>query len=256
MTKKYVLITGGSSGIGFSLAKKFAREGYHLILVASNEKRLNKAARELLLRNTDIKVITVAQDLSKPDAAKKVYSTLKKMGISVAVLINNAGFGLVGDTTTLEDRKVQEMLQVNIGAMEMFCRLYLQDRKDKGSGKILNVASTGAFQPGPYTAAYFASKAFVSSYSCGIRYEAERYGVQVCTLYPGTTKTDFFRKTGKKTPFWAMSSDKVADVAYEGLMKNQEKIIPGFMNRLLQFVPEKIKVKGIAWIKKSPYPTV
>ena len=120
----------------------------------------------------------------------------------------------------------------------------------KGRGKILNVASTGAFQPGPYTSTYFASKSFVYSYSRAIRREAAARGVGVSTLCPGTTRTKFFEKEGKKTPVWAMSAEKTAKVAIDGLMQNKDVIVPGVINNILRIVPSCVKMYFVGLMKR------
>lgn len=244
-----VLITGATSGIGLSLAKMFAKRGNHLIIVASNKERLLKV-QNALRKAYHVSVEAICQDLSEPDAASRVYTQVKEKGYIVDILINNAGFGLAGEAKDSDYEREEKMLAVNITAMTQLCHIFLKDMCRLHDGKILNVASTGAFQPGPYTAAYFASKAYVASYSRAIRYEAEPYGVQVCTLYPGTTKTAFFEKEGKETPFWASEPDKLARLAYVKMMENEEMIVPGIMNKILRFVPTKLKICAIAKMKK------
>jgi len=121
---------------------------------------------------------------------------------------------------------------------------------DRGSGKILNTASIGAFQPGPYSSTYFASKAFVLSYSRAIRYEAKKKGVQVCAVCPGATKTDFFNKEGLKTPAYAVSAEKVAKSAYRQLMRNIEVSIPGFIIKVMHLFPTRVKMSFVAKLKE------
>ncbi|MDD7403117.1 MAG: SDR family oxidoreductase [Butyribacter sp.] len=249
--KKTVLITGATSGIGFALAQKFAQEQYALILVSSNIHRLEKAKKALEEKYPVCSVTVICQDLSIEGAAQKIFDSIKAQKLEVSVLVNNAGVGVIGEAVTNDSKKEEEMLQINMVAVTQLCRLFLQEMYRKKHGKILNVASVGAFQPGPYTAAYYASKAYVASYSRAIRYEAAKHYVGVCTLYPGTTRTGFFKKTGNKTPFYAMSPKKVAECAYEGLMKNKEIIVPGVLNQLLRLVPAKIKMPGVALLKSS-----
>lgn len=244
-----VLITGATSGIGLSFAKVFAKRGNNLIIVASNKDRLKKV-QDALHRAYHVSVEAICQDLSEANAASKIYTQVKEMGYIVDILINNAGFGLAGKAMDIDYEQEERMLAVNITAMTQLCHIFLKDMCRLRDGKILNVASTGAFQPGPYTAAYFASKAYVASYSRAIRYEAEPYGVSVSTLYPGTTRTSFFEKEGKETPFWAMDPDKLARMTYVKMMENEEMIVPGIMNKILRFVPAKIKIFFIAKMKK------
>ena len=251
--REVVLITGAASGIGFALAKRFREEGYFLIITSSSRKRLQQAAIELreTVRGRKNGIAVICQDLSLPDAASKLYGQIKRKGIKVDILVNNAGVGMLGEAAENNMEKLDQMIQVNIRALTQLCTLFLHDMYQRGSGKILNVASVGAFQPGPYTASYYASKAYVASYSRAIRHEAAGKGIQVCTLYPGTTRTDFFRRAGGETPFWAMSADKVAHIAYLGLRKNREIIVPGILNRLIRLIPVKIKLNAVAFIKKG-----
>lgn len=249
--RKTVLITGGTSGIGYALAKKFVKEGYRVILVASGRERLARAKKMLDRTFQDASVEMICQDLSINEAAGRVYQEVARKRLSVDILVNNAGFGMTGEAVANDISREEKMLRLNIQTVTQLCELYLKEMYQKGSGKILNVASVGAFMPGPYTASYYASKAYVASYSRAVRYEAARKGVQVCTLYPGTTRTEFFDRAGAKTPFWAMSPDRVAETAYRGLMKNKEMILPGALNRLLRWVPVKIKLFLVAVLKNN-----
>lgn len=251
MQKKTVLITGATGGIGFALAKKFAQEGYQLILVSSCQKHLTDAQTKLLPFIRQKPIYTICQDLSRKNAAKDLYQKTIRHNISIDILVNNAGFGIVGEAIAADPQKEEAMLWLQIQTTTRLCELFLKDMYQKGNGKILNVSSVGAFQPGPYTAAYYAAKAYIASYSRAIRFEAASKGISVCTLYPGTTRTDFFKKAGTKTPFWAMSPDKVADIAYRGLMKNKEIIIPGTLNRAMRLLPSSLKARGVALLKKD-----
>lgn len=248
--KRTVLITGATSGIGLALAKKFAGEKDYLVLVSSSEKRLRKVASTLAEAEPGCRVTTICQDLSVPGAAETIYKKVKEQRCKVDILINNAGIGMIGEAVANDGKKEEALLYINALAMTRLCELFLQDMYRRKRGKVLNVASVGAFQPGPYTAVYYASKAYVASYSRAIRYEAAKHGVAVCTLYPGTTRTEFFERAGEKTPFYAMSADKVAACAVEGLMKNKEMIVPGLLNRILRLVPVRIKLFGVAMLKK------
>jgi short-subunit dehydrogenase len=242
---KYVLITGGTSGIGYALAKIFADNHYGIVIVSGNAKKL-KLAKDNLEKdfNTDIRLIE--QDLSKLGSAQKVYEQVRKMEIDISVLINNAGVGVVGSFEGINIEQDKNMLILNMITPAELCKLFLKDMYKKKDGKILNVASTGAFQPGPYTSTYYASKSFLLSLSKAIRYEAREKGVKVCVLCPGATKTEFFHRSGKEIPQGAMSADIVADYAYNKLMNNKEVIVPGIINKLMLFAPQRIRMLYIS----------
>ncbi len=245
---KYVLITGGTSGIGYELARKFASNHYGIVIVSSSQERL-KSTKEKLEKEFSIPVKTYEQDLSAIGAAISLYDKIRDARIEISVLVNNAGFGLAGAAEQIDLQKDESMLVLNMITPVELMKLFLPDMYQRGSGKILNVASTGAFQPGPYTASYHASKVFVLNYSRAVRFEAIKNGVQICVLCPGATKTDFFRKEGKPTPKYAMPAEEVADYAYKRLMQNKEVSIPGIGNRLLKMAPISYRMKLIAKVK-------
>lgn len=252
---KYALITGGTSGIGFAMAGEFLERGYGVIIASSSRKNLAIAKRKLEVKKSKIVkntryIITIEQDLSVPDGAEKLYHEAKSMGVDIEILVNNAGFGLMGGTESIRIRDDKRMIQLNVTAVVCLCKLFLRDMYENGRGKILNVASTGAFQPGPYTSTYFAGKSFVYSYSRAIRQEAAKRGVVVSTLCPGTTRTKFFEKAGQKTPIWAMSAEKTAKIAVDGLMKNKGVIVPGVINNILRIVPSGVKMYFVEMLKK------
>lgn len=249
MENKTVLITGATSGIGLAFTKKCAQNGNQLILVSSNERRLYQEKKALLHWKPELQVAVYAEDLSKSGAAERLYTRVKEDGYQVDLLINNAGFGLVGPAHTLDREREQAMLQLLIVTPTELCKQYLTEMYARGTGTILNVSSTGAFQPGPYNASYFAAKSYLYEYSRAIRMEAYKRGVKVCTLCPGTTRTSFFQKTGRKTPFWAMSPAKVVEITWRGLERGQALIVPGWLNRLLRYLPSGLKAKGIAFMK-------
>lgn len=247
---KYVLITGGTSGIGFALAKNFARNGYRIIIVSSNIKRLQEA-KEKLEDEFNTKVFTYEQNMGKLGAASQLYNRIKEDNLNISILVNNAGIGLVGSTDKIDLQSDESMMILNMINLVELCKLYISDMYKHGSGKILNISSTGAFQPGPYTSTYFASKAFVLSYSRAIRYEAKEKGVQVCTLCPGATKTNFFAREGTRTPESAMTAEDVAGYAYKRLMKNKDITIPGLANRIKNCFPMKLKIIFVASMKSK-----
>ncbi len=244
-----VLITGATSGIGLAFTKKYAQMGYRLLLASSNEEKLRREKEALLVWKPQLQVSIYPEDLSQVGAAKRLQDRIAEDGFQVDVLINNAGFGLVGPAHELDGKREQEMLQLLIVTPTELCKYYLSDMYTRGKGMILNVASTGAFQPGPYNASYFAAKSYLYQYSRAIHLEAKSRGVQVCVLCPGTTRTSFFHKTGKRTPIWAMSPDKVVEAAWNGMERQQTVIVPGIINRMLQYLPSGFKARCVAILK-------
>lgn len=247
---EYVLITGGTSGIGFELARIFAGNGCGVVLVSSNEKRLENTKMKL---ENELKAVvrTYQQDLGKTGAALQLYNHIREDQLDISILVNNAGVGLLGPTEQIALDCDEHMLLLNTVNVVELCKLFLPEMYRRGNGKILNVSSTGAFQPGPYTSTYYASKAFVLSYSRAIRYEARKRDVQICTLCPGATKTDFFVREKAKIPYGAMSAESVAKYAYKQFMKNKEVIVPGAANKLIRWVPAKLRMDAIAKMKQK-----
>jgi uncharacterized protein len=226
------LITGASSGIGLELARVFARNNYDLVLVARNQRRLDQIAQEL----KPARVQVLAKDLSLPEAPHEVFAAAPKTD----VLVNNAGYTVFGKfvETSLADEL--NMMHVNMTALVVLSKLYLGGMVAAGSGKIMNVASTAAFQPGPLMAIYYATKAFVLSFSEAIANELKDTGVTVTALCPGPTATGFQERgkmedsglvKGKKI----MDARTVAEIGYRGLMAGQTVVIPGFKNLALAF---------------------
>ncbi|WP_234124228.1 SDR family NAD(P)-dependent oxidoreductase [Clostridium hydrogenum] len=235
--KETVLITGASSGIGYELARVFASHKYNLILVARSAKKLNELA-ELLRNQYDVKVDVMAHDLSQVGASKKLFDEVKSLQITVDVLVNNAGVGNVGFFHETELNKDAEMIQLNITALTEMTKLFSREMVKRKKGKILNVGSTGSFAPGPYIAVYYATKAYVLSFSKAIAKELKAYGVTVTALCPGAVKTNFCKTAGKRDVPGAMEASVVAKLAYEGLLKNKEVIVPGVQNKILIRLPK------------------
>ncbi|QNG60070.1 SDR family oxidoreductase [Bacillus sp. PAMC26568] len=245
---KTVLITGASDGIGRELAYKYAKDGFRLVLVARNEEKLMKLAGEL--KNTT--AIVKSKDLSDMKQVNELFQELQQEKISVDVLINNAGFGLYGDFKNTSAEEELNMIDLNIKSITLLTKLFLPDMIIKKSGQILNVASSAAFQPGPLMAVYYATKAYVLSFSEAIENELKGTGVSVFVLCPGPTKTSFSDRANleqsKLFQSGVMDVKTVADAAYTGMKRGQTLIIPGFKNRILaaavRFMPRKT-VTGI-----------
>jgi hypothetical protein len=230
-----VLITGASGGIGLELSKLFAKDGYSLVLVARSEDKLQKLAGEL-----KVPVIILSKDLSKPSSPQEIFDNLLEKKIHIDILVNNAGFGSYGFfyNTSLEEEL--KLLQVNIIALTHLTKLFLPSMIQHHDGKILNVSSTAAFQPGPLMAVYYASKAYVQSFSEALSNELIGTGVTVTALCPGPTKTDFqSRANMEESKLFLgkiMEAKTVAEIGYHGLMKGKRVVIPGFYNKLLAWV--------------------
>ncbi len=230
------LITGASSGIGYDLAKEFASHGYNVVLVARSKDKLEQLAQEL--RATyGIKAVVLAQDLSAIGAPQTIFEQVEQSGVTVDILVNNAGFGSYGFFHELDVQKELEMIQLNTSALVYLTRLFLPGMVARHHGKILNVASTAAFQPGPLMAVYYATKAFTLHFSEAIANELEGTGVTVTVLCPGRTETGFEARAAmqesKLMQNGLMSSASVAKAGYAALMQAKTIIIPGFPNRMI-----------------------
>lgn len=190
MRTSTALITGASSGIGESLARQLAAHGAHLILVARTEDRLHALAAELGARYR-VQVHVLPADLNRPGAAAELHAAVQARGLNVDILVNNAGLGGYGEFSAQPSDEIDRMIAVNIGALTGLTRAFLPDMLARGRGRVLNVASTAAFQPGPLMAVYYATKAYVLSFSEAIAEEVAGSGVSVTALCPGPVRTDF-----------------------------------------------------------------
>jgi short-subunit dehydrogenase len=243
-----VLITGGGGGMGFEFARSFSKRGYRIIINGSNADRL-AAAKARLEKEFGRAVEVIAQDLSRPGGAKSLYEQIVRAGLEVDILVNNAGIGLVDATEEIDYEADETLMRLNMIALVQLCKLFLPGMYRRSSGKILNVASVAAFQPGPYNSTYFASKAFVLSYSRAIRYEAKERGVQICALCPNTTKTGFFDREGMEMPPGCADPGTVAEFACCQLMRNKAVMVPGFMNNLTRIAPAGLKMRLVAMMR-------
>lgn len=231
--RKKVLITGATSGIGYEFAKNFMSDDFELILVGRNLKKLEELKK--LAEKKCVSAFIISFDLSRIEELEDLYSIIKNKCGTVDILINNAGIGFNGEFSDIPWEKHLEVLNLNIVSLTKLTKLFLEDMILKGEGKILNVASTGAYQPGPLIGVYYASKAYVLSFSESLREEVKDNGIQVTTLCPGATKTNFSKRAGKGDLDVAMSAEKVAKIGYNALMKNKGICIPGITNKVLVF---------------------
>ena len=249
--KNAVLITGASGGIGSALCRQFAGGGFNIVLVSRNKQKLASLADELE-RNFKIKTYQIAKDLSQPAAAHEIFEELKNKKIKINILCNNAGFGDFGEFLDSDLQKNLEMISVNISSLVSLCHLFGNEMKKQGGGKILNTASIGSFFPGPFMSSYYATKAFVLSFSEAIAKELKPHNISVCALCPGTTDTNFFSVAGANTEnsdilkkFKPADPEKVAKFAYKSLMKNKTVAVHGLSNRAFVFFQRLVPRKAV-----------
>lgn len=234
---KTALITGATSGIGLELARLFAREHHNVVLVARRVDELTLVAGEL--RGLGVEALTIAKDLSKPGAPDEIYGDTHAAGVHIDYLVNNAGYALYGPFAQSSLRADLDMLQLNMVSLVHLSRLYMDDMLARGEGKILNLASTAAFQAGPLMALYYASKAFVLSFSEAIADELRGSGVTVTALCPGPTSTGFQKQSGvEKIRLVSGALDDAASVArqgYRAMMRGQPVLITGLRNQVMMW---------------------
>ncbi|WP_431800506.1 SDR family NAD(P)-dependent oxidoreductase [Halobacillus andaensis] len=248
--KPTALVTGASGGIGYEFSHLLAKAGYQLIIVGRSETRLQQLKSEL----QDHSVTIIPEDLSRPDSAGDIYRQVKEKGRTVEVLVNNAGFGLNGAFEDLPLLEQKNMLQVNVHALTELTHYFLPDIKEtqlQGVPKgIVNIASIAAFQPGPKMAVYYASKAYVLSFTEALHEELRGRDLTITTVCPGATDTNFFKNAkaeGTKLVNYTMSPKQVADQAFMGFVKGKRVIIPGKLNKSIAFstrlVPRSLAAK-------------
>ncbi|WP_419801366.1 SDR family NAD(P)-dependent oxidoreductase [Mucilaginibacter sp.] len=236
INQKYALITGATSGIGYELAKLFAKDQYNLVIVARNTEELEKTSAEL--KQSGIEVVTIAKDLFNREAPMEIYNEIKSKNIRIDVLVNDAGQGQYGLFSETEIDRELEIIQLNIGATIALTKPFLKEMIARKDGKILNLSSIAGKTPGPYQAVYHGTKAFIQSFTEAIRSENKDNGITITALLPGATETDFFNKAdmndSKIVQDGSMSS--AADVAkdgYEALMSGNDMVISGFKNKAM-----------------------
>ena len=233
------LITGASGGIGYELALLFARNGYDCILVARSRDKLDELAARLESEH-HVKTLVIGRDLSRPNAVDEIYEEVTAASMPVDVLVNNAGFPVFGPFNETDLQTELEMLQVNVVALTALTKLFLRGMVERRAGRILNLASTAAFLPGPLMAVYYASKAYVLSFSQALANELRGTGVTVTALCPGPTRTGFQKRGVMEDS--RLVQGEIADAAsvalagYRGLMAGKTLVIPGFSNKLIPWV--------------------
>jgi hypothetical protein len=249
--KKVALVTGASAGLGVEFARQLSKRGHRLVLVARRKERLEKLAKELGNARA------VAIDLSKANAAAKLIADLEEKGEVVDLLVNNAGFGLIGRFAELDAKRLRQMIDLNVGVLTDLCRAVAPGMIERESGGIINVASTAAFQPGPKMAVYFATKAFVLSFTEALHEELRPNGIKVSCLCPGPTHTEFGEVAGfggnGMFDHVAMGPVEVVEKGLAGLDKNRAVVVPGWMNKVTaasnRFAPRSVVRKIAGAIK-------
>jgi short-subunit dehydrogenase len=255
---KTALITGASGGIGLELARIHASKGDDLVLVARSGDKLGLIKNELE-QEFKIKVYYIIKDLSVKGSAVEVYDELRRQNISIDYLINNAGFGDFGFFAESDWTKQENMINLNITTLAHLTRLILPDMITRGEGRILNVASTAAFQPGPTMSVYFATKAFVLNFSEAINNEVKDKGVTVTALCPGSTESNFHAvvlgDSRLVTDRKRTSAREVAVAGYKAMMKGKPVVIPGIKNAFMafgvRFFPREFIIKMVRKIQEE-----
>ncbi len=249
--KNTALITGASNGIGLELAKIHASKGGNLVLVARNKAKLD-ALKNDLEKQFNVSVYTIGKDLSEPNAAQQVYEETSKQNIQIDYLINNAGFGEFGMFAETDWNKEVQMINLNITTLTHFTKLYLQDMIKRSSGRIMNVASTAAFQPGPTMAIYCATKAYVLSFTEAISNEVSDKGVSITALCPGATVTGFQAAAGmEESALFSRNNlptgKEVAVYGYAAMLKGKTVAVHGLLNNIMaisiRFIPRALVLK-------------
>ncbi|GGG59062.1 SDR family NAD(P)-dependent oxidoreductase [Epilithonimonas arachidiradicis] len=236
MKSKYALVTGATSGIGYELAKLLAQDGYNLVIVSRNHDELYRKEKEF--REYGVDVISMAKNLFQADDVYSLYADLTLNGISPEILVNDAGQGLYGKFQDTDIHREIDLINLNIVAVIILSKLFIKDRLEKGSGKILNLSSVASKSPGPWHSVYHGTKAFIQSWSEGIREELKDSGITVTALLPGPTDTDFFNKANMNQSKILKDRDDLAnpaDVAkdgYDAMMNGDDKIVSGLNNKL------------------------
>ena len=239
-TVSYVLITGTTSGLGREFARLFAKNGYNIVAVARNEALLQQQKQELE-RQFGVEMVYIVKDLSAENSAQEVYDEIKYKGINIDILINNAGFGSFGRYVDVDWQRQKGLASVNMLAVMQLSYLFGKDMDRRGKGKIVNIASIASFQAGPYMAMYYASKAFVRSFSEALHEEMKSSGVSVTAICPGPVATNFERNahminSAMFTRLRVYTPEVVAAKSYRAIMNNKAVYVVGWSNKLLVFL--------------------
>jgi short-subunit dehydrogenase len=243
------VITGASAGIGVALAREFARQGHELALVARREDRLHVLADEIAASGAR-RPLVIAEDLAQPGAARRIADALTERGAEPQFMVNNAGFGLVGLAASRDRDEQLQMIDVNMRALTELSLAFV-DSLSRHRGGLLNVGSMAGFLPGPGMAVYYASKAYVLSFSEALHSEFKARGVRVTVLCPGPVPTEFAERAGVRgglaPGFLTQSAEQVAQAGFRGLMRGQRTVVPGLANKLvtlaIRIIPRRVVLR-------------
>jgi short-subunit dehydrogenase len=253
-----VVVTGGSEGIGYELARRFAQAGQDVMLVARRPAPLERAAA-LIQADFKVEAVAVPADVTAPDAIATIDRALAAQRAYADVLVNSAGIGLAGPFHSHAPEDAMRLIDLNIRALTALTHHYIDGMRKRGCGGILNLASLGGYTPGPYQAAYYASKAYVISLSEAIAAETAGEGVRVCLLAPGPVDTAWHERAGAESALYrtlvpAASAASVARAGYLGYLLGLRVVVPGLLNPFLalalRIIPHRIMLPFIAWLLK------
>jgi short-subunit dehydrogenase len=257
---KWAVITGASAGLGVEFAKLCAKDGFSLILVARRKERMDELANELTQKHTNIQIKVIAQDLAKAGAAQTLHEKVMAITHDIDVLINNAGFGAVGNFPKPDLARQMEMIDLNVRTLVELTGLFLPRMLTRKMGRILNVGSLAGFQPGPYMSIYYATKAFVNSFTEALHEELGDSGVTCTLLAPGPVHTEFGQvaKTDTSRLFkrqTVVEAKAVAECGYKAMREGKDIAIPGFsakmVPQILRFTPRALVRKTASWLNRS-----
>lgn len=253
------LVTGASAGIGEAFARRLAAEGHDLFLVARSGEKLERLCKELSSKH-EVKADFLAIDLSENDADIRVFDEANRLGMEIDLLINNAGFGSMGDFAKLEIEREMEMVRLNIGTLVALTHRFLGPMRERRRGTIINVSSTAGFQPIPFMATYAATKSFVSTFSEALCEENKPYGVHIFALCPGSTDTAFFEIGKVDRAFTAKgmeTPEQVVETGMKAIGSGKAKVISGWKNKIVArsstFAPNWLIMRTIANTLRKKY---
>jgi short-subunit dehydrogenase len=234
--QNYALVTGGTSGIGYELAKLLAKDGFNLVIVARDEGELLRVSDEIKQQH-GVDVITIAKDLFNVENSFELHNELKTRGLQIQILINDAGQGQYGEFVDTDIRRELDIINLNICSLVVLTKLFLRDMLVTGNGKILNLSSIASKTPGPWQSVYHGTKAFVQSFTEAIRSEVKDTGITITALLPGATATDFFNKADMQDSKLVKEGKlddaaKVAEDGYKALMSGDDMVVSGLKNKM------------------------